>query len=121
MLYPFFSCTFWLILAIKRSFVVKTVLVMVMIFPIDVALDLNRDKVHTLIQNHVKGREAFERLYEYMKLPLAVNMPHYAAIDLWLLTCPCSWRELAWTFYRCQLLAAVIKVKTFIIEGENQY
>ena len=94
---------------------------MVMIFPIDVALDLNRDKVHALIQNHVKGREAFEKLYEYMRLPpLAVNMPHLAGIDLWLLTCPCSWRELAWTFYRCQRLAAVIEVKTFIIEGENQ-
>jgi hypothetical protein len=85
-----------------------------------VALDLNRDKVHAHIQNHVKGREAFERLYEYMRLPpLVMNMPHLAGIDLWLLTCPCSWRELAWTFYRCQLLAAVIEVKTFIIEDES--
>ena len=97
------------------------VLILVLVFPVDVALDLNRDEVHALIQKHVKGREAFVKLYEYMRLPpLAVNMPHLAGIDMWLLTCPCSWRELAWTFYRCQLLAAVIEVKTFIIEGENQ-
>ena len=76
--------------------------------------------MHGVIKKHVKGTEAFERLYESMRLPpLVVYMPHLAAIDMWLLTCPCSWRELAWTFYRCQLLAAVIEVKTFIIEGEN--
>ena len=51
--------------------------------------------------------------------PLPANMPDLAGIDLWLLTCPCSWRELAWTFYSCQLPIAVIAVKKIFIEGVN--
>ena len=58
-------------------------------------------------------------LYEQMQIPpLPVNMPLLAGIDLWLLTCPCSWRELAWTFYRCQLAAAVVNVKKVFVEGD---
>ena len=81
---------------------------------------MDRYKVRALIKRHLKSKKAFDRLYEFMRLPrLPKNMPALAGIDLWLLTCPCSWRELAWTFYSCQLSAAVIEVKTFITEGEN--
>ena len=92
------------------------------VFSVDVTPKLDRAEVHGLIKKHVKSQKAFEGLYEYMRLPqLVVNMPHLAGIDLWLLTCPCSWRELAWTFYRCQLPTAVIEVKQFFIEGENHF
>ena len=86
---------------------------------IDVAVTMDRDKVHYLFTKHLKSKKEFERLYECMRLPpLPENMPPLAGIDLWLLTCPCTWGELAWTFYRCQLPAAVIEVKEFI-EGEK--
>ena len=87
---------------------------------LDIAVALDRDVVHTLITRHMKSREEFDRLYEYMRLPpLPENMPHLAGIDLWLLTCPCSWGELAWTFCRCQFPAAVIEVKEIFIKGKN--
>ena len=92
------------------------------LLPTDVAPNLDRGIVHELIQKHVKSRQAFEKVYKYMRLPpLPVNMPEFAGIDLWLLTCPCSWRELAWTFYRCQLPTAVIEVKKRFIEGDKYY
>ena len=88
--------------------------------PLDVVPNLDRGIVKKLVSKHAKSRQALERLYEYMRLPpLPVNMPDLAGIDLWLLTCPCSWRELAWTFYRCQLPAAVIEVKKIFIEGDK--
>ena len=91
----------------------------VTVFSLDAALNLDRDKVHSLIKKHAKTREAFEKLYGYMRLPLNVmNLPRLAGIDLWLLTSSSSWKELAWTFYRCQLPAAVIEVKQFFIEGK---
>ena len=84
----------------------------------DIPVYLDRNVLHTLVTRHVRSREAFNRLYEYVRLPpLPKNMPYLAGIDLWLLTCPCSWRELAWIFYRCHLPAAVIEVKEFFIEG----
>ena len=86
---------------------------------IDVTPHLKRAKVHELVSKHVKSREAYEMLYGHMLLPpLLSNMPLLAGIDLWLLTCPCSWRELGWIFYRCQLAAAVVNVKKVFVEGE---
>ena len=88
--------------------------------PTDIALDLDRHKVCSIVTRHVKSAEAFERLYEHMQLPpRLMNMPYLAGIDLWLLTCHCSWKELAWTFYRCQLPAAVVEVKDVFIEVEK--
>jgi hypothetical protein len=85
-----------------------------------VAVTMDRDKVHYLVTRHLKSKKAFDRLYEFMRLPpLPENMPPLAGIDLWLLTCPYSWGELAWTFYRCQLPAAVIEVKKIFIEDES--
>ena len=98
------------------------VMLMNAFFSVDVALNVDRAKVHGLIKKHVKSREACGRLYEYMRLPpLVANLPQLAGIDLWLLTCPCSWRELAWTFYRCQLPTAVIEVKKIFIEGDKDH
>ena len=89
---------------------------------LDTSPNLDRGIVKKLVSKHAKSRQALERLYKYMRLPpLPVNMPDLAGIDLWLLTCPCSWRELAWTFYRCQLPAAVIEVKKIFIEGDNDH
>ena len=79
---------------------------------------MDRKELHHLVTRHVKSSRAFERLYKNMKLQtLPVNMPLIAGIDLWLATCPCSWRELAWSFYQCQLSAAVIEVKEKFTEG----
>ena len=93
---------------------------LLILIPIDVAVTMDRDKVHYLVMRHLNSKKAFDRLYEFMRLPpLPENMPPLAGIDLWLLTCPCSWGELAWTFYRCQLPAAVIEVKEIFVEGKN--
>ena len=95
-------------------------LLVVVPLPIDVTPNLDRDTVHELIKKHVRSRQALENLYDYMRLPpLPASMPDLAGIDLWLLTCPCSWRELAWTFYTYQLPTAVIEVKKIFIEGDK--
>ena len=94
----------------------------VVLLPIDVTPNLDRGTVHELIEKHVRSRQALERLYDYMKLPpLPANMPNLAGIDLWLLTCPCSWRELAWIFYTCQLPTAVVEVMKIFIEGDKNH
>ena len=100
-------------------FLVSLTIVIVLI---DVTPHLKQNKVHELVTKHVKSRRAYKKLYEIMRLPaLPVNMPLLAGIDLWLLTCPCSWRELAWIFYRCQLAAAVVDLKKIFLEGESIY
>ena len=48
---------------------------------------------------------------------LGQKMPDVAGIDLWLLTCPFSWRELAWAFHKCKLPKAVIEIKHEFIKG----
>ena len=95
---------------------------MLILNPIDVTVTMDRDKVHYLVTRHLKSKKAFDRLYEFMRLPrLPQNMPLLAGIDLWLLTCPCTWGELAWIFYRCQLPAAVIEVKEIFVEGAKYH
>ena len=80
--------------------------------------NMDGEKLRQLIKKHVKSREAFERLCNVMRLQTPpLNMPLSASIDLWLAICPCSWRELAWSFYQCQLPAAVIEIKEIITEG----
>ena len=81
--------------------------------------DLKRRKqVHELIIKHFESREAYQKLYENLRLqPLSETLPDLAGIDLWLLTRPFSWRQLAWTLYRCNIPTAVIEIKQFI-EGE---
>lgn len=74
--------------------------------------------MHELILKHFKSREAFQNLYENLKLqPLPETLPDLAGIDLWLLTRPFSWRQLAWNLYKCNIPTAVIEIKQFI-EGE---
>ena len=91
-----------------------------MFLPIDVALHLDRDEVHGLISKCITSREVYARLYEYMRLPpLPVNMPLLAGIDLWLLTCNSSWRDIARAAYCCEVEAVMEKV--FTCELFNQY
>ena len=73
-----------------------------MFLPIDVTLHLDRDEVHGLISKCITSREAYTRLYEYMRLPpLPVNMPLLAGIDLWLLTRNPNWSDIARAAYCC--------------------
>ena len=87
-------------------------------FPINFTDLKRREQVHELILKHFRSREAFQNLYKSLKLqPLPETLPDLAGIDLWLLTRPFSWRQLAWNLYRCNIPRAVIEIEQFI-EGE---
>lgn len=79
--------------------------------------DFKRKEMHKLMLNF-KGRTALQTLYDHLKLqPLPESMSDLAGIDLWLLTRPFSWRQLAWAFYKCNVSTAVIEVKKVFVEG----
>ena len=94
-----------------------------MFLPVDVTLHLDRDEVHGLISKCITSREAYTRLYEYMRLPpLPVNMPLLAGIDLWLLTRNPNWSDIARAAYCCgeeNVMEQIFKCEIFILYKYN--
>ena len=94
-----------------------------MLSVIDVAIHLDRYIVHGLISKCITSREAYARLYEYMRLPpLLVNMPLLAGIDLWLLTRNPNWSDIARAAYYCgeeNVMEQIFKCKIFTLYEYN--
>ena len=78
----------------------------------------NRQKVYNLLERYVQPSDEYNTFYNELKLrPPSESWPRLVSIDFWLLTCPLSWRELAWCFYKCNIPSAVIEIKKCFIKG----
>ena len=84
----------------------------------DDKMQTSRQNVHRLLNSYVCSSDDYGMFYQQLHLrPPSENWPKLASIDYWLLTCPLSWRELAWCFYKCNIPSAVIEIKKEFIKG----
>ena len=82
---------------------------------------VNQRKIHELLEQYIPSIKDYTTFYQQLMLKSPSGYWHkFASIDFWLLTCPLSWRELAWCFYKCNIPTAVIEIKRKFIHGENQ-